>query len=197
MDKLKEWGDQHPVIAWVLALTIIFGGLFIIATSTDANFMFRHDKFPIPALQSELQFFIIIAVIATIWSFFPNKYLSLALAIPFITFVLFCLFKVFLISQLKHSDTPFITTYAGVSNYRSVSTGRGSESEYYTLSFHNKMPINNHNLEITWSKNHAISRPNEGDCVKMKYRENAWLIEFHFIENLGKMSVNECWETAR
>ena len=197
MDKLKEWGDQHPVYAWVLALTCIIGGFAIIGLSGDTDFMFRPDKFHIPHAKNELQVFIVVCIFVLVGSRVPKEYWGYIIGTVFMIIVSICSFKAYYLSQLKHSDIPFITTYASVSNYYSVSSGRGSESKYYTLSFHNKIPISNHNLEITWSKNHAISRPNEGDCVKMKYRENALLIEFHFIENLGKMSVNECWETAR
>lgn len=83
---------------------------------------------------------------------------------------------------LAHSDIPFIKTNAFVTRY---TQGRGSPD--YELLFADNQAISSKKIIM-----HAQTHAQTGDCLSVRYRENALIIEVRTTQNLGKRTQKEC-----
>ena len=102
--------------------------------------------------------------------------------ITFIILIIIATPKILGILMIKYSDIPFTTTNAFV-KYEYTHKGRS----FYRLQFNNNQMISSKEFDIT-RKIYA----KDYDCLKVKYRENALVIEVRPIENLGDMTKEQC-----
>lgn len=190
MDKLKEWLSIAKLLWFVWGVSIF---LLLIIVDNE-YYIIKPDK---DYLFDKLRYiFIIICIIEII----HTNILSEKRKIPYISLSFIFLYNSFYLSyvaHLKYSNTLYITRNASiVDDYEETHFARHGKRKYHyhTLRFSDKELISEKEISKQVFSDMPIKK---NDCLMIKYRENAWLIELRPIENLGKMSINECWETIK
>lgn len=177
MNKLLKWVSTHQIAVGIIVIFLIALIVLMVDIGLQSPYTLRPDRFD---HYFKYLFFI----------FFPLILISDMLRRirdkhrPYMTF--FALFLIFLFACIKliavalliHNDAPFTTAKAFV-----VHLGKSS----YRLRFPNDEPISNKEF-LVFAQTHAQT----GDCLSVRYRENALIIEVRTIQNLGKRTQKEC-----
>ena len=174
---MNKWIKEHRNLAIIIFFLFAVIAFLIFAISLDKNYTI----------------FLIFAIIE-LWiipKFINEEYMPYILFLLIFVVLGFSAIKLSYMFQLKHSDIPFTTTNVSVIDYEHRSGQRKYRNSFdkYTLLFSDSLPISNH---IIRTKPPYLGLAEKGDCLEMKYRENAWLIELRPIENLGQMPTDKC-----
>lgn len=106
--------------------------------------------------------------------------------ITFIILIIIGMPKILGVLMIEYSNIPFTITNAFV-KHQYKAKGKVIQKYYYTLQFSDNQMISSQEFDIA-KKIDA----KDYDCLKVKYRENALVIEVRPIENLGAMTKEEC-----
>lgn len=180
MEQSQPLTGTRKVIFVTLALVIILGGLYYLFyyLIVKPPYKLRPDIFNYKTYLLAAIIFVPLIVIDLKREEKEEKHIT------WITFFIIIIIGTPLILgmlMLKINNPNFATTQAFV---KRTYYARGS---FYTLQFADNELISNKEFDIS---EQIISHKN--DCLKVKYRENALVIEVRPIENLGAMTKEEC-----
>ena len=98
------------------------------------------------------------------------------------------------VASLKYSNEPYITSKATIVHKQKRMRKRSPYAEFL-LANGTIIIIRESNymiLKTNLTADKKISNADKGDCFNLKHRQNKRVMEIRLIENLGKMSQQEC-----
>lgn len=175
---------------WTIILALIFlsVGIFFYFWTNSIEDFYLLSNYPFDNLMQGLMIIGFFLFLVSIWLDNETRKISIASIVAIILTIIAVISMTMssnVINSLKYSNEPYIIGKALlVGKYVRNRTGKGA--------VHKFLLPNGKIIEKPTGQHPLFYRMSISNCFLIKYRQNEYVMEVHFIENLGYIDEQEC-----